>query len=187
MGQDCKYCGAYIAGREEKCPACGKRVSYKEPEGSYSYRKAEEQKTREENRAYTYKDEYENRYGGEAESRTNYTRAQAQPTAAETSGDEDVKQNQLISYLCYFGLLFLIPYLTRPNSEFVKFHSNQGLVLFIASIVGGIIAGFVPAVSGLAEVLVEILVFVGFVKGLINVNRGVKAELPIIGGIKILK
>lgn len=184
MGQDCKYCGAYIAGRADKCPACGKRVSYKETEGSYAYQKAEEKRAAEERTAYTYKNEYEERYGASGDKRTNYTHAETKPAANE---DEDVKANKLISYLCYFGLLFLIPYLMRPKSEFVKFHSNQGLVLFIASVVGGILANFVPVLDGLASVLVDVLVFVGFVKGLINVNRGVKAELPIIGGIKILK
>ncbi len=182
MGQDCKYCGAYIAGREEKCPACGKRVSYKEAEGGYAYQKAEE-KAKPESTAYTYKNEYESRYGSGADRRTEYTRAETKPAA----GDEDVKNNQLISYLCYFGILFLIPYLMRPNSEFVKFHSNQGLVLLIASVVGGFLANFVPLLGGLAALVVEVLVFVGFVKGLINVNKGLKAELPIIGGIKILK
>jgi len=184
MGQDCKYCGAYIAGRADKCPACGKKVSFKEAEGSYAYQKAEEERVKAESTAYTYKDEYESRYGGEADKRTEYTRAQSKPAATE---DDDVKQNKNISYLCYFGLLFLIPYLLRPNSDFVKFHANQGLALLIASVVGGIIAGFVPVVENLAELLVDILVLVGFIKGLINVNKGLKVELPIIGSAKILK
>ncbi len=184
MGQDCKYCGAYIAGRADKCPACGKRVSYKETEGSYNYQKAEEKKAKEDSGTYTYRNEYENRYGSNGDKRTDYTRAEAKPAA---SMDDDVKANQNISYLCYFGLLFLIPYLMRPQSDFVKFHSNQGVVLLLASVVGGIIANFVPVFDGLVELIVDILIFVGFVKGLINVNHGVKAELPIIGGIKILK
>ena len=184
MGQDCKYCGAYIAGRADKCPACGKKISYKEPEGSYAYQKAGEQKEKESSGAYTYKNEYENRYSGDADRRTSYTKAESKPAEPE---NEDVKQNKLIAYLCYFGPLFLIPYLTRPDSAFVKFHANQGLVLLIASIVGGILAGFVPAVDWLVEIAVDVLVFVGFVKGLINVNKGIKAELPIIGGIRILK
>lgn len=184
MGQDCKYCGAYIAGREDRCPACGKKVSYKEAEGGYAYQKAEEEKPKAESTAYTYKDEYEKRYGSSADKKTNYTRAETRPAANE---DDDVKANKLISYLCYFGLLFLIPWLMRPNSDFVKFHANQGLVLLVASIVGGILAGFVPFLGGVAGLLVDVLVFIGFVKGLINVNKGLKAELPIIGGIRILK
>ena len=185
MGQDCKYCGAYIAGRADECPACGKRVSYKAAaEGSYAYEKTEEQKTKSESGAYTYKDEYEKRYGGDSDGRTAYTKAETRPAAAE---DEDVKQNKLITYLCYFGPLFLIPYLMRPGSAFVKFHANQGLVLLVASIVGSIISEFVPGLAGLVGLVVDVLVFVGFIKGLINVNKGIKAELPIIGGIRILR
>ena len=184
MGQDCKYCGAYIAGRADKCPACGKRINYKEPEGSYSYQKAEERKAQPENKAYTYKDEYEKRYSADADRRTSYTRAETKPAAGE---DDDVRENKLISYLCYFGLLFLVPYFMRPNSEFVKFHANQGLLLLLASVIGNIIAEFVPVLDGLAVLAVQIFVVIGFFKGLINVNKGIKAELPIIGSLRILK
>jgi len=184
MGQDCKYCGAYIAGREEKCPACGKKVNYKEAEGSYAYEKAQEEKVKSENTAYTYKDEYNERYGETADSRTSYTQAERRPAEQE---DDDVKQNKPMAYLCYFGLLFLIPYLMRPNSAFIKFHANQGLVLLIASAVGGILANFVPVFEGVFELAVDVLVLIGFVKGLINVNKGIKAEHQIIKRIKILK
>ena len=50
----------------------------------------------------------------------------------------DIEENKLISILCYFGILFLIPYLTKPDSQFVKFHSNQGLVLFLLGVTGNI-------------------------------------------------
>ena len=175
MGQDCKYCGAYISGRAEKCPACGKRINYKAEDTAYSRKNAPDEQ--EERRAYTYENEAE---GSKAEE-------ERESGSRRVEVDEDVKRNRNISFLCYFGILFLIPYLMRPQSDFVKFHSNQGLVLLIASVVGGALAGFVPLLDGLADLAVEILILIGFVKGLINVYRGEKKELPIIGGIKILK
>jgi hypothetical protein len=50
---------------------------------------------------------------------------------------KDVEDNKLISILCYFGILLLIPLLTKPDSQFVKFHSNQGLVLFLLFLISG--------------------------------------------------
>ena len=46
MGQDCKYCGAYISGRAEKCPACGKKISYKAENDGFA--------REEEKKDYTY-------------------------------------------------------------------------------------------------------------------------------------
>ena len=169
MGQDCKYCGAYISGRAEKCPACGKKISYKAENDGFA--------REEEKKDYTY--------NYSRESVREEKKAEApKPKAPE---DEDVKANKGLAYLCYFGPLLFIPYFVKPESAFIKYHANQGLVLLIASVVGGILAGFVPALDGIAELVVDVFVFVCFVKGLINVNRGLKVELPLIGGIKVLK
>lgn len=188
MGQDCKFCGAYVAGRANKCPACGKRINYKEEtktsytSGSaqaYAYAEPEKEKKKEEPKTesytYTYKED----------PRTHYETA-AQPKAP-ASGNEDAKENQLLSFLCYFGILFLIPYLTRPNSEFVKFHSNQGLVLLIAGALVQIVAEMVPLIGWLIGIVGTIFVFALFLKGIINVYHLEKKELPYIGSFKLLK
>ena len=186
MGQDCKFCGAYIASSADKCPACGKRINYKEEKTSYSsgaaqaYAYAEpETETKKESRAdsytYTYKDESEKRYGSAAS-----TESTAKPSG-------DARENQAISFLCYLGILFLIPYLTRPNSEFVKFHSNQGLVLLITSVILNVAAEAVPFFGWLIGLAGTVFVFALFLKGMINVYHLEKKELPVIGSFRILK
>ena len=196
MGMDCKYCGAYVAGSADKCPACGKRINYKaesskayasvEPEVEVKAEPKTEAKTeaKTEQKAYTYKEEYEKRYGASA---APAAKAKTQYSSAKDAEDADVKANQLISFLCYFGPLFLIPYLLKPESDFVKFHSNQGLLLLIASIVFEVAAGIIPFLGWIIGLLGGLFVFACFLKGLINVYHGVKAELPYIGSFKLLK
>lgn len=98
----------------------------------------------------------------------------------------DVEENKLISILCYFGILFLIPYLVKPDSPFVKFHSNQGLVLLIASVALGVVSR-IPYLGWLVGAVGGIFVFVCFIMGIINVCNGATKELPLIGKIQILK
>lgn len=187
MGQDCKFCGAYVAGRADKCPACGKRINYKEETktsytaGSaqaYAYAEPEKEQKREEPKTesytYSYKDDPRTRY------------ETAQPKTAETT-DDDARENQAISFLCYLGILFLIPYFTKPNSQFVKFHSNQGLILLITSVIIQAAAEIVPIIGWLVGIFGTIFVFALFLKGMINVYHLEKKELPFIGSFKLLK
>ena len=98
----------------------------------------------------------------------------------------DVEENKLISILCYFGILFLIPYLTKPESPFVKFHSNQGLVLFLFALVSGVVSK-IPFIGWIIGMVCGIFVFVCFILGIVNVCNGDMKKLPIIGEIEILK
>lgn len=98
----------------------------------------------------------------------------------------DVEDNKLIAILCYFGLLFLIPYLTKPDSPFVKFHSNQGLVLFLFGLVVGA-ASEIPILGWLIGLVCGLFTFVLFILGIVNVCNGETKELPLIGSIRILK
>ena len=98
----------------------------------------------------------------------------------------DAEDNKLISILCYFGILFLIPYLTKPESPFVKFHSNQGLILLIFSLAVGV-ASRIPFLGWIIGAVCGVFIFVCFVLGIVNVVNGDMKELPIIGKIEILK
>lgn len=206
MGKDCKYCGAYISDSVGVCPACGKKVKPEKPSEAESYTRTygsgsgyssagaagyanekeqpepEREEPRQENRAYTYKEEYERRYGTEAQGGD---AQRSQYVYTETEND-DVKRNKAISYLCYFGPLFLVPYLTRHDSEFVRFHSNQGLLLLLADIAINVCSA-VPVIGWIIKVIGWIFVICGFIGGLSNVSKGLKKPLPVIGEITLLK
>lgn len=98
----------------------------------------------------------------------------------------DAEDNKLISILCYFGLLFLIPYLVKQDSPFVKFHSNQGLVLFILALISGGVSN-IPFIGWIVGAACGVFIFVCFVLGIVNVLNCEMKELPLIGKIEILK
>jgi uncharacterized membrane protein len=100
--------------------------------------------------------------------------------------NKDIEDNKVIAALAY--IIFFLPLIVAKDSEFGKFHANQGLILlllgFAVSIVGTIIpfiGWFIIApVGGLVVLVLGIL-------GIVNALNGVEKELPIIGSIKLLK
>lgn len=99
---------------------------------------------------------------------------------------EDINQNKVISALSYFGILFFLPLVACPGSNFGRFHANQGLILLICSIISGML-NILPIIGGLLSSLVGIAVFIFFLFGLINTINGFAKELPFIGNIYIIK
>ncbi len=70
-------------------------------------------------------------------------------TASQNSAASDVvrDQDKIMLVLAYLGILALIPLLTVKDSDYVKWHSKQGLALAIVSIaafVASFILSFIP-------------------------------------------
>lgn len=102
----------------------------------------------------------------------------------------DVQQNKVMAVLAYIGILFLVPLLAAPNSQYARFHANQGLVLFLVDIVVGIVSvilAFVPFVGAILGSLLGLAVFVLMILGIVNAATGKANELPLIGKIRIIK
>ncbi len=89
-----------------------------------------------------------------------------------------VEDDKAITYLSYIGILFLIPMLTKKESDFAQFHAKQGLVITI----GWVIGGFTVALFGLG-LLIYIGMIILSIMGLINVSNGEKKDLPVVGDI----
>lgn len=118
------------------------------------------------------------------------------PGAPEQADIKDAQDNKAMAVLAY--IIFLIPLLAVKESPFARYHTNQGLVLFLGSvalsIVYGVLTTVLTAISwrlGLAAGGIFWLVFIVptvlAVIGIINAVNGVMKPLPIIGGITILK
>ena len=109
----------------------------------------------------------------------------------------DIQNNKTMGILSYIGLLVLIPIFAAKNSKFARFHANQGLVLVIAQAIvytvlsiTAFILGRIPFIGWLFSLIIWILypvVVIPSIIGIINAAKGQAKELPIIGGIKILK
>ena len=54
---------------------------------------------------------------------------------------QDINNNKGMSVLAYIGFLFLVPLLACPNSKFARYHTNQGLVLFLLEFALGVVTG----------------------------------------------
>lgn len=106
----------------------------------------------------------------------------------------DIENNKILSLFAYLGILFLIPLLAAPNSKFARFHTNQGLVLFLADIILSVVMSifaFIPVVGwilvGIVGGILGIIFLVLMILGIVNAVTGKAKELPVIGKIKILK
>jgi uncharacterized membrane protein len=94
-----------------------------------------------------------------------------QPISPVTGGAETVReQDKVHLVLAYLGILSLIPLLTVKDSDFVKWHARQGLVLTIGMTVGWVVfsAIFFP---------IACLLFVAWgVFSIMGITRGLKGE-----------
>lgn len=93
----------------------------------------------------------------------------------------DAKKNKLLGALCYFGPLFLLSWLLKPKSRFVRYHVNQGLVLFLVEVIIWMF-DFIPFVG-----LLNILAIVCFFCGISNALKGKRKPIPLIGEITLIK
>ncbi len=99
---------------------------------------------------------------------------------------QDIEQNKVYAILAYIGILFLVPLLAAKDSPYAKFHTNQGLVLFLFSIALGVI-GPIPVLGWIAAVAGSIIAFVFMIIGIVNAAQGECKPLPLIGEIELIK
>ena len=96
---------------------------------------------------------------------------------------DDVKANKGMAVLAYFWILVIIPILARKDSPFARYHSNQGLILLICSVISGILG----RIWGLLGTITGLICFVLFIIGIVNAANGRAKELPIVGKFRLLK
>ncbi len=103
-------------------------------------------------------------------------------------GAEDIDQVKVMAALAYVGILFFLPLVTNPDSQFGKFHANQGLLLLIAGIIINTVGAAIPLIGWFIILpLGNIFTLVLFVMGLVNALNKKMQRLPLIGGFDIIK
>lgn len=110
-------------------------------------------------------------------------------TTAEFDAN-DIQENKVFAILAYIWILFLIPLLAAPNSKFARYHANQGLVFFIASVAVGIVSLifiWIPIIGIIVRALLGLCLLALLVIGIVNAAQGKAKALPLIGNIKLLK
>ncbi len=102
------------------------------------------------------------------------------------------------SYLAYIGPFFLIGFFSDNRRDpTLRFHLNQGLVLFIFECIGlivhsivNLLLGWIPIIAIIPSILLTFIVLASIclsLYGIYNVAAGKLNTLPVVGGITILK
>jgi len=148
----CSNCGSQLPENAKACPNCGTFVT--DAKAGQSEQAAQN--------------------GQPQKPQTDFT---AQFTQA------DIEENKVMAVFAYLGILLLIPLLVSPakDSPFVRFHVNQGLLLFIAAMISSLLS-----IICIGLVL-EIVCFVFMIMGIIHVINGQAVELPLIGKYRLIK
>jgi len=101
----------------------------------------------------------------------------------------DAEQNKMMAILAY--IIFFIPLLTgdHKKSPFVKYHTNQGTVLFLFSLGASIVSSVLTVV--VIGCFLMPLFFLGSlvlcIMGIMNAANGKMKPLPLIGKFTIIK
>ena len=185
----CTRCGAYIPEGERVCQACGY-------DGTAQKSGAEESAREDWSRAGAAQQQYTDTSKDPWESKKRVrepweqgedwkpwlrgSRTERQGGSAPSGGQTGDERR--LSVLSYVGPLFLLPLLLRRNDPFVRFHANQGLVLFLLECLLGTVLG-----DGLLALAGWIFCLYCLVQGAKNVAAGRMTPLPLIGGIQLLK
>ena len=110
---------------------------------------------------------------------------EAAPAAAPGVDPADASSNKVMAVLAYLGILVLVPLLAAKESKFARFHTNQGLILLICSIVSFAI-GKIPSIAFISWIL-NIAILILAIIGIINAVKGETKELPLVGKFTIIK
>lgn len=100
---------------------------------------------------------------------------------------------KVFNVLAYIGILFLVGLIADGQNPKVRFHVNQGLVLFLAEVILGIVCSIIGAIpfigfiGSICSGVIGILSVVLMIIGIIHAANGEEVPLPVIGGITILK
>lgn len=162
----CKYCGTELRNGASFCENCGGKVETAGTNSNHGFADEVNSKI--------------NDFSNTADTTSEYS-------------PEDISSNKLMAILAYLGILVLIPVFCAKNSPYARFHTNQGAVLAIAEIVINLVisvlSGF-PSIGWLFTLIggiADVAFFVLMIIGIINAVNGKAKELPVIGGIRILK
>ena len=104
---------------------------------------------------------------------------------AQTEAADPVDNEKLMGILAYIGILFIVPLLAAKDSDFAMYHTNQGIVLFIAWVIVGAV-NIIPILGQIVWFLGSIFLAVLMIMGIVNAAKMKKKPLPLIGGFKIL-
>jgi uncharacterized membrane protein len=99
---------------------------------------------------------------------------------------KDAQDNKMMAVLAY--IIFFVPLLTgaHKTSPFVKFHTNQGTVLWLAGIATGVV-GMIPILGWIVAVVAGIAIPIFGIMGIVSAVQGNMKPLPLVSKITLIK
>lgn len=162
----CTKCGAEHTESVNFCPSCGAAAAPGEPlYNSQAGPEPQPQQSAQFQQGY--------------QSQQSYYAPPPQPPAGK-------KYSEPVAVFCYLSILILIPLVLEPDSKFVRYHANQGLILLLASLLCSAVA-IIPYLGWIAAAAGAIFCFVCFIIGLVNSLGGEMKPLPLIGKYELVK
>ncbi len=107
---------------------------------------------------------------------------QQQQNIQSVGGDTVREQDKIMLVLSYFGLLSLIPFLTVKDSDFVKYHSKQGLVLFLGVVVLAVL-NVIPILGTIIYCVGWVAYLVVSIMGIMKALKGERWNIPVISDL----
>lgn len=99
--------------------------------------------------------------------------------------NKDAEDNKWYGVLAY--IIFFLPLIACKDSEFGKYHANQGLDLLLLSIALNIVGAFIPILGWFIWAIGNVLVIVLFIIGILHAINGEMKPLPVIGEVRLIK
>lgn len=104
-----------------------------------------------------------------------------------TFDPQDIADNKWLSIFCYFGIMTMIfALIAKPDSKFIKYHANQGLDLMILGI-ASVVVCIIPILGWIVAGVASVFSTVCSIIGIVNCCKGRAKELPLVGGIRIIR
>ena len=166
----CEKCGTQLNEGARFCPSCGASVAGAEQQADSTQQQQQGQQQQ--------------------------GQQQQAASTPEQDRQRDIDENKVLAVFAY--IIFLIPLLAAKDSPCARYHTNQGLVLFLFSVGYGIVCGILNSIFmfislGLFMVMSTIFWILALgilalcIIGIVNVCKGEYKPLPIIGGITIIR
>lgn len=113
------------------------------------------------------------------------------PEEKEAAQSRDIRENMYWGVLAYFGPLCLLVLLLRKKSPFARFHARQGLVLFVAEVIYGVLFSvlegltrpILPLYIGMRCIwaIATLFLLTCVVLGVMRASKGEQMPLPLLG------
>ena len=179
----CSKCGVPVEEGAVKCRLCGAPIGKQEEISSEHTCAQQEDELQNDGYAQQENEDADGGYVQQVNEPQNNENDQPSVKSAVANSD------RIFAVMSYVSFFVIVPILLRPNSRFVRFHVNQGLVLFLIDSFMMIISGMFGGMEIVVSILrvIECLCYALMFFGILTALQGREKALPIIGKIRLLR